>query len=355
MARSIQELSQFLLAIRIEYKDSYKQIVAKRKAAEKELEENFKAGTSFYDGKKKEIKEDFEKAIAELKLAESDYIFPHFVELKEMELERTKKIDEMLLTKINAISNLPLTEEELKALNEKYNSKNDYWVNRSLAVIAEKNGIEPIHVGIEPTLDVKLGIVNSLQTQFETMLRDWDIEKKHNAEADAQLGDSTLEQAVLQYTNGYSETNKSKIAESAYLRVLAGEGQIEKAVLIGNSLKNMKEDARNEFLYRIAMDSKISEFSLQMSGCFNEVMEWKNGKASQYEQAVRCVKNIEGVLDETVMKNHLKENEENPFLRKMLQAEAKTNSVLRNVLASDSSFDNVDHIYYTTDGRRPTE
>lgn len=42
-------------------------------------------------------------------------------------------------------------------------------------------------------------------------------------------------------------------------------------------------------------------------------------------------------------------------MARSIQEEAKTNSVLCNVLASDSSFVNVDHIYYTTDGRRPTE
>ena len=333
----IQELTGWLTAARVDYKEQYRKAVEERKNAMKELDANFKQGTDFYKARKTEILETFNKRIAELRVNAYNIVAPYFEELKAYEVAKVHSVDKVTLEKLNALSNVPMTVEEIKVLNEKFVKKSDYWGSRTLATIAEKNGINPEEIGIEPTLDTKLYILNSLSAQLDKMLLEWDCENQYNAEADAQLGTNTLRNAELMYTNGVVEHNNKKIVDRAYWKIRAAGSQIEKAMIINNVLRNMSEDNREALMCKLTLENNISDATIQMSGHGDLFAEWAQGKAAEYASAIEAVEKIKNIKETDTIKMHIADNTNNQFFGKLLDKEANNNPVLRNAMQGETT------------------
>ena len=194
---TIKALRDLLFASRVDYKEQYRKAVDERKAKLKEATDNFKENSPFLRSRKEQIQKEFDSRIAELRNAEIASIVPAFDALRKAELKRVTEIDTVAMNRINAVANIPMTAEEIKALGGQYNPGTNYWVNRAIASIAEKNGVSPAEIGVEPSLDTKLEILKGLETQFDMMIQSWNPESKtSNAKFDAALGDATLEDAV---------------------------------------------------------------------------------------------------------------------------------------------------------------
>lgn len=329
---TINKLAGWLRATRIDYKEEYRKAIEKRDADIKQMKENLIMNSPGYNKREQEIKESFKKTMADLKIEAMESAVPYITELREQEIKRTQKIDEVALAKINAISNIPLTEMELQTLNATYNAKGDYWCNRALAVIAENNGIVPANIGIEPTLDVKLGLIDELSNQLEKMLAEWNPEQKHNYKADALLDDMVLERAIDRYTNGYVEVDGKRTATSAYWKIKTASSESERAIRINNAMRNLSQDGKNMLMYKLVTENKILDYTKQMSGLSDVFAEWENGKAKEYGNAVNTIKTISTIEDVTVIKQHIEARNDNQFLKKMLESEAKSNPHIHSVL-----------------------
>lgn len=330
--KTINDVVGRLKTARINFKEEYRRLIEKRDADLKHMKENLIMNSPSYNEREQEIKDTFQKTMAELKIEEMEAVVPHIKELREQEIKRTQKIDEVALAKINAISNIPLTEMELQALNSTYNAKGDYWCNRALAVIAENNGIVPANIGIEPTLDIKLALIDELSNQLEKMLAEWNPEQKHNYRADVLLDDMVLERVVERYTNGYVEVDSKRTATSAYWKIKTASSENERAIRINNAMRNLSQDGKNMLMYKLVTENKIPDFTKQMSGLSDVFAEWENGKAKEYGYAVNTIKTISTMEDETIIKQHIDAQSNNQFLDSMLKDEAKNNPYIKSVM-----------------------
>ena len=329
---TINKLAGWMRATRIDYKEEYRKALEKRDVDIKQMQENLIMNSPGYKRREQEIDGTFNKTMKDLKLEAIESVAPYITELREQEIKRTQKIDEVALAKINAINNIPLTEMELQTLNSTYNAKGDYWCNRALAVIAENNGIIPADIGIEPTLDIKLGLLDELLNQLEKMLTEWNPEQKHNYSADVLLGDEVLERVVDRYTNGYVEVDSKKTATSAYWKIKAASSESERAIRINNAMRNLSQDGKNMLMYKLVTENSIPDYTKQMSGLSDAFAEWENGKAKEYASAVNTIQTISKMEDETVIKQHIESQINNQFIEKMLESEAKNNPHIHSVL-----------------------
>ena len=339
---TIKALRDLLFASRVDYKEQYKRAVEERKAKLKEATDNFKENSPFLRSRKEQIQKEFDSRIAELRNAEIASIVPAFDALRKAELKRVTEIDTAAMNRINAVANIPMTAEEIKALGGQYNPGTNYWVNRAIAAIAEKNGVSPAEIGVEPSLDTKLEILKGLEAQFDMMIQSWNPESKtSNAKFDAALGDATLEDAVSRYTNGATEKKKGRqTLQIALARILTETSESARAVLIQNTMRNMTPENREALMYQLVTAdgrNKVSEFAWQMAGLETEYNEWNGGKARDYASAQQAIADIKRMKDRQVIDLKIKEYAGNEFFGRFLEAEAKENPNIREAIGGASA------------------
>ncbi len=339
---TIKALRDLLFASRVDYKNEYRKALDERNAKLKEATDNFKENSPFLRSRKEQIQKEFDSRIAELRNAEISSIVPAFDALRKAELKRVTEIDTVAMNRINAVANIPMTAEEIKALGGQYNPGTNYWVNRAIASIAEKNGVSPAEIGVEPSLDTKLDILKGLETQFDMMIQQWNPESKtSNARFDAALGDATLEDAVNRYTNGAMEKKKGRqTLEIALARILTETSESARAVLIQNTMRNLSAENREELLYNLVEGrgkNKVSEFAWQMAGLETEYNEWNGGKAREYSSAQQAIADIRGMRDKQAIKLKATEYAGNEFFGRFLEAEAKENPNIREAIGGASA------------------
>lgn len=339
---TIKALRDLLFASRVDYKEQYRKAVDERKAKLKEATDNFKENSPFLRSRKEQIQKEFDSRIAELRNAEIESVVPAFDALRKAELKRVTEIDTAAMNRINAVANIPMTAEELRVLGGQYNPGTNYWVNRAIASIAEKNGISPAEIGVEPSLDTKLEILKGLEEQFDMMIQSWNPEgKMSNAKFEAALGDATLEYAVNRFTNGAMEKKKGRQSlQIALARILTETSESTRAVLIQNTMRNLSAENREELLYNLVEGKgkgKVSEFAWQMAGLETEYNEWSGGKAREYSSAKKAIADIKVMKDKQIIRSKVQEYAGNEFFGRFLEAEAKENPNIREAIGGASA------------------
>ena len=334
---TIKELVNLLQAIKIDYTTSYAAAMAERDEALKNNERDFRSDSPMYKPNIENIKVKFDKTIADLRISSMEKAMQFITEIREDEMYKAERLDLATLEKISALKDIPLTKSEILSIKNKLGVK-DYYSNRMLGIIAEKNGIPLYEVGIEADLEKKLGILSALESQVDLLVRNWNPEAKVDREphimAIAALEDNTVDNLVRQYTNDVSGISEKSAVEASYRRILAAETQGEKAILISNALRNAKGETKNRLLYRIATDNgNISEYAIALSGNADVIAEWKKGKAEEYASAVQAINDISVMRDSSIVANKIAEYADNSFLGTMLESNAKDNAVIREALA----------------------
>lgn len=334
---TIKELVNLLQAIKIDYTTSYAAAMAERDEALKNNERDFRSDSPMYKPNIENIKAKFDKTIADLRISSMEKAMQFITEIREDEIYKAERLDLATLEKVSALKDIPLTKSEILAIKNKLGVK-DYYSNRMLGIIAEKNGIPLYEVQIEADLEKKLGILSALESQVDLLVRNWNPEEKVDKEphimAIAALGDNTVDNLVRQYTNDVSGISEKSAVEASYRRILAAETQGEKAILISNALRNAKGETKNRLLYRIATDNgNISEYALALSGNADVIAEWRNGKAESYASAVKLVEDIAPIRDLSVVMQRIEEHSDNPFLDGMLKEAAKDSETIRTAIS----------------------
>lgn len=335
MANTIKDLTGYLTAARVSYHDDYKRAVEARKAAKKELNENYVKNTKLYGARQGKIEDEFEKTIVQARKAAVDLVLPHIEALREHEKMRVQKIDETALGKINMLNDINVSEEEMAVLVEKYGTGKDYWSSRALAEIAEKNGIDPAVVNIESSFSLKMSIIDNLEDQLTNMLIRWNPENKHNFENDVLLSGDVLDRAQNMYEKG-EHGREDRSVEAAYYRILSTTNPAERGLAIGSMMRNMKGERRDALMFKIANIDSLSQLTLDMSGCGEEISEWTSGKSEEYKKAVRMIQDVSSMRDPEVIKHRVVELSDNQFVSGMLENEMKHNEFLKNVLKPET-------------------
>lgn len=306
------------------YRIQYDAVQSARERELQELRDNFKPGTKMYAEREQQIENACNSAISKLRVDAAEHNLKDIEELRLQELERVQTINEPLLSKIRAVSDIPITETEMVAFAAKINAKGDYWASRMLSDIAEKNGIDSANIGLESTYDTKMSVLDQLSSQLDKVLIYYGNKTDREERKKAQflyLSDDVVERAKKTYGGKLNRLSDSQMADKAYLTIRAQQTDIQKGIAISNALKNAKGETRNLILCRLAEDSSISSMAAEFSGHLAEISEFKNGKLTEYRNAQRTLDNIRKMKDKTMIEQAIEQMEENSFFANMLENE----------------------------------
>lgn len=319
------------------YKEQYDAIKAARERELKEVKENYQPNSKLAIEREKQIKEACESSLVKLRVGAADRALQDVGELRKQELLRVQTVNEPLLAKIRAISNIPMTALELKAFAAKIGAKGDYWASRMLADIAEQNGIDSAEVDIESTYDTKMSILDQLTEQLNSVFKYYGtndpVERpKVNY---LYLSDEICARAVQMYGGKVGRLSDSQKADKAYFTVRTQQTDIQKGIAISNVLRNAKGETRNMILCRLAEDNNISSMAAEFSGHMNEIAEFRNGKAAEYREAQKALQNIRKMKNPVTIEQTAAQYEDNEFFSDMFKEEKRQNFALAEILSGE--------------------
>lgn len=338
MATSIAVVAESLKFEAEEYKKRYDEIQRTKERELKEANDNYKPGSKMLIERTEQIKNACDSALTRLKVEVADRALRDIEALREQELFRVQSINEPLLAKIQAISNIPMTALELKAIGAKYGVKGDYWANRALSDAAESNGIDPAEIGIESTFDTKMTVLDNLTEHLNNVIKYYGENNPLVPEEEklkvnyVYFSDNVMERTKLIYDGKLNASSDSQKADKAYFTVMTQQTDIQKGIAISNVLRNAKGEVRNMLLCRLAEDNTISNMAAEFSGHYDEIASFKNGKAAEYREAERAMQNIRKVKDKTVIEQTAAGMEDNTFFGDMFAKEQKQNADLYETL-----------------------
>lgn len=338
MKTSIEVVTECLKWEADEYKRKYDEIKNARERELKEANDTYKPGCKALLDKIEQINNACDSALTKLKVEAADRALQDVELLRQQEVERVQTVNEPLLAKIQAIADIPVTTLELKAFSAKIGAKGDYWANRMLACACEKWGVDATEIGLEPTFDTKMNILDQLTDQLNSIFKYYgtnDTPERTKVKY-LYLSDEIIERARRMYGGKISKLSDTQKADRAYFTVRIQPTDIGKGVAIANVLRNAKGDVRNMILCRLAEDKGISEMAAEFSGRLEEIASFKNGLAREYREAEKAMENIRILKDKTVIEQTAAGMEENTFFGDMYAKEQKTNIALYETLHGET-------------------
>ena len=328
-----QELTKMIfassIAIKKDFEDILKEASGKRKAIDEAYNHNSKAYAEAVENAKKEK----ESKIAEAKGYYAKDIIKLAQEIKEDEEAEMFRIEKTGLEYIQAVSQLPLTTRELQALNEKYGIAN-YWNSRAIAELCEKNGVDASTIGIRPSFDTRIDIIDEIVGGFLDYLEIASQGQKNRPstaeeiKAIASVSKEVLDRSIEMYSGSSLESNAENVVSKAMLNMKMQRTDVEKGLMLGNILRNNKKnpDIMNKLLCEFSLDSTISETASQLSGFDEQIQSFRNGKAKQYKEAERTLRDIKEMTNEAAIEERIECFKDNQFFMDMVKSEAKKTS-----------------------------
>ena len=310
------------------------------------LEKGYIPNSEPYKEKQAQIELDYDVSIVKARKKAAEKAGEAIEELRDWEISRVGRIDEVALAKINVIKDVPLTTNELRVILNKHGVSN-YWVQRSIAAIAESNGIPQTDLNIDSSLDTKLGVLDGLNNQLEKMLEHFTLDPKRSDRESMHarwlyLNDDILQNSINIYSNNLHDISEADAATKAFYKIKGTSGQMQKGVMIANAMRNLKkEDAKNMLFYRLAMDDSIKSEAYQVSGIVDAISEWKHGKAERYAKAIKMADELKMVNDAERIKEKLRtyinrvemgSEPKNEFLRHEITKTYKKNTLIGKAL-----------------------
>ena len=237
-----------------------------------------------------------------------------------------QKVDVETLQKLNAVSNIPVTAEEISILQRKYDpTGNNYWVGRFLADLAERNGIPGIQINNGASIETKLDVLQQLEDQAKRMISEYDPDK-HDYRIHALLADSVLMRAENVYTCGWQvgELEDEQVARRAFLQ-LKGQNTISQGIGLMNILRNANNSLKNALFYEISNGGKFSESALEWAGCLDEYNAFLDNHVTDYRNAKQAMQKLRTTEDEKEFSNVVKDMYKNDYFRDMFSREKSEN------------------------------
>ena len=338
MKRNIkfERLTTDLMIFTIDFKGQFDRLKAELNKALEDIENTYKNGSA-KDEKIKAVKESFAKQFTDLRLEYAKNCTESIGDVREAEREKISVINESKLAKLKAISDIPLSAEEMVSLIDSYKFSDDYWCERYVKMIAEKNGFCADGV-MEADYSVKMSVLDQFQQQAEEMIMYYDGMDRKDSEWRQRtvwmnLSEDVMNNALSIWYGKYNIASDNELADKAYLTIKSKQTDVEKSIALNNVLRNSTGETRNALLTAIAMDNDISQSVYRLSGFNEELMAFRNGKAKEYLEAQKIVKEAEAIADQETRGEYLKFNSGNEFLYGLVKSSAKKDNVFKSFIA----------------------
>lgn len=328
MSYDIKTLTTILKAEIGRFKKEYDKAIEQK---EKDLED---AKSGFIGDKLTqriaEINTEFDKKVIDLRLSAS-VVLDEIEALKKTELGKVQGIDKTTVEKINALRDIPISADEFEALMQDVLISSNYWAKRSLMHLASKNNIDVVDTGIGATYSTKLSVLEQLRDQFTRVLYNYKSSNKSEAMMCdyVYLSDNVMRKAMEMYDGSIGTLTEVEKADNAWLTIKANANDVDRAFMIGNCMRNAKtQENRNRLLYKLSMDANIKEVSLQLSGYYDEISDFRSNKVIDYEKATKAMQRVRSASSKEDVDSIATEQGENVFFKKMYKEEIKRNEGL---------------------------
>lgn len=332
--RTIENIAVILRAEAMRYRKIYDELAEKKDRMLKEAEAGYIGNV--LKNKIEEINTEFEQEITNLRINATKSL-DDLNELRESEISKVGAIDEKALSKVNALRGLPVTAEEIEALASDEHISTNYWAKKAVKKLAEDNNYKVENTGYGAELALKLSILDELSDQYNRILKNYPTGNGDEVEAInckyVYLSDSVTNRAVLLYGGKIDYLSQRDRANKAWNNIRAKETDSDKALAIGNALRNSKtSENRNALIYKIVTDTEINDYALRLTGHYNELMEFRNNKLSNYKRATEAVEKIRMTNSKERIDMIIGEEEGNECFNEMFSSEMKHNEYLKELM-----------------------
>lgn len=302
------------------YKSKYDRATAKKKKSFEDLNKNYVPGSPVFIAErdkitptyKKEIEGAREEALKTFEDALEKVIACERAHATVISNETTK-----LMSVLDCLKDSPVSVDEYNALVEVHGGKS-YWVDRFFEKIAEKNNI--FETGVQPSLSVKLEILNELAENTRRFMNEYDGEKKNFIVTSSEKYIFGLEE---RYTNGYSGVRMSdtETAKRLVNKALSIGDSLERSCAVANMLRTSKPDMQYEILSLLAEGEHpaLSDPTMQFVGVKEVVDRFKKENSQDLKAADSAMKKMDGAKSHQDRLGIIWDNLGNRYFRKQLE------------------------------------
>lgn len=328
MRNNIKTLTTILKAEIEHFKKEYNEAVEQKEKDLKDAKKGF-IGDKLAQ-RIAEINTEFERKVIDLRVNAS-YVLDEIGALRKTELGKVQWVDKAAVERINALRDIPISVDEFEALMQEDMISSNYWAKRSLMHLASKNNIDVVDTGIGATFSTKLNVLKQLEDQFVKVLYNYKSSDKVEAMMCERvyLCDNVLRRAAELFDGSLSLQTEIEKANNAWFSIKANDNDVDRAFAIANCLRNAKtEENRNRLLYNLSTDTNIKEVSLQLSGYYDEISDFRSNKAIDYEKAAKAMHRVRSASAKETVDFIATEQGENVFFKKMYDDEVARNERL---------------------------
>lgn len=333
-----KELANLIFASCVNYKYEVEKIQKECSDRVQYVKNTYKENAPEYNKEIEKAEQKADKDISKARVENSKEVIELANKIKEKEFSEMSMIDTKKLDKIRSISNLPLTASEIKALNDNLGIEN-YWCSRAIGELAEKNAVSISEVGIVPSYDVKMEILNQCLNNFNKFIMDYkpceNVKMKSAEQLEIEVGVSSnvLNRASELYLGIFAKETEEDIVSKSLMNLKTKRTDVEKGLTIGNVLNNVKnnQNAKNKILCEIALDKDVSDLAIEMSGYCDVIKTFRNGKAMEYKQAEKLIDEIKKSNNKGFIETQISINKGNEFFVGMISDASIGNNKIKEI------------------------
>lgn len=309
------------------YKSKFDRAAAKKKKSFEDLNKNYIPGSPVFIAERDRITPTYKKEVEDARKDAQEAF--------EDALERTIACEKAHATVISSettrlmgvldcLKDSPVSVDEYDALVEAHGNKS-YWVDRFFEKIAQKNNI--YKTGVQPSLSIKLQILNELAENTRRFLNEYDGEKKTFLVTSS---DKYIYKMEERYTNGYSgvRMNDKEAAKRIVSKALNKGDSLERSCALANALRTSNPDMQHEILYLLAEHDypALSDPTMNLIGVKEIVDRFRKEDLQDSKAADVAMGKVERTKSHQERIGVIYDNLDNRHFRKMIEKKiAETN------------------------------
>lgn len=277
------------------YKSRYDKAKAKKEERFKNLNRNFVPGSPMFVAERDKItpeyKAEVDGARGEL-LKEFEDAFMRTVAHEKAAVSVITGSTKEILATLKYLEDMPVSVDEYTALTDSFGGKM-YWLDRFFEKIADKNGIAK--TGVQPSLTVKMEILETLSANVREFLNEYDGERKNFIVTSS---DKYLFDLEDKYTNGYSGVylNDKEQAKRMVSKAMGKGDSLERSCALANMLRTSEPDIQHEILSLLAEGEHpaLSDPTMNLIGTKDVVDRFKKENTRNIKAADVAMEKVKG-------------------------------------------------------------
>lgn len=232
MSKNITNLFDSVRIFRDGYSQKFNSIKKKYNDRVKQIENNYKGGLLAEEMAKARGK--YESELEAARKEAADFVGQEIEKIRSEEIKKVSALPDSRIHILNELKDVPMTSAELGIL--KTNVGSDYWTQRMLAYIADRNAITDVE--IEGSIDDRLDILSQIEESTTSFLANYNGSDTAYTVLQS-LSDRQLFDMERSYTNDFEgiALNPQQMAQRVATMVSSEPNAIAAGLRLKNVLK----------------------------------------------------------------------------------------------------------------------